>query len=206
LGAYNQIEIYPKLEANNIVGFVNRVKELLYLTTNTSEERIEFVESIKFVSQENEYYCQYKQTKLIFVSPYENQLEWNIDLFNWSNQEQAFEIRLGVSSESLLYGEYPNICYSEDLIEQIEFLMLQINGQKENEILLFTDEASEGNFITELEGKLSSVNYLFDIAIIPAEIKWNMNENKYEILDKFSEQIKYRSKDNYMKLMKKESN
>ena len=206
MGAYNQIEIYPKLEANNIVGFVNRVKELLYLTTNTSEERIEFVESIKFVSQENEYYCQYKQTKLIFVSPYENQLEWNIDLFNWSNQEQAFEIRLGVSSESLLYGEYPNICYSEDLIEQIEFLMLQINGQKENEILLFTDEASEGNFITELEGKLSSVNYLFDIAIIPAEIKWNMNENKYEILDKFSEQIKYRSKDNYMKLMKKESN
>lgn len=206
MGAFNQIEIYPNLEANNVVGFVNRVEELLNLTTNTSEEKIEFINSIKLISQENENYFQYNQTKLIFELPYENQFEWNIDLFNWRNQKQTFEIRLGVSSESLLFGKYPNIYYREDLIEQIEFLMLRINSQKENEILLFTDEASEGKFINELEGKLSSVNYLFDMAIIPAEIKWNMNETKYELLEKINEQIKYRSKHNYMKFVKKESN
>ena len=204
LGAYNQIEIYPYLVIET--EFSQRVETLLELTTIKEVDRIEFIESIRLISEGNDKYYQYKQTKLIFDLPYNNQIEWSIDFFNWPNQKLKHEIRLGVPSESLLYGKHPNIQYKEDLIKQIEYLMMKINSQKENEVLLFTDEASEGNFIAELEGKLNSVNYLFDIAIIPSKIQWNINVDKYEMVEDLKNQKKYRSKHNYMKSIKSDCN
>ena len=206
MGAYNQIEIYPNSLVKNKIEFLHRIETLLELTTINEIDKIEFLNSIELISEENNNYFQYKPTTLIFDLPYENLIEWRIDLFNWSNQKLTYEIRLGVSSESLLYGKYPKINYKEDLINQIDHLMMSINSQKENEILLFTDEASEGNFIAELEGHLSSVNYLFDLAIIPSKIQWIMNNDKYEMVEEIKEQKKYRRKHNYLKSIKTDCN
>jgi hypothetical protein len=115
------------------------------------------------------------------------------------NQKLKYEIRLGVLSESLLCGEYPKMLYKVDTIIEIEQIMMQINNQKVGDILLFTDEVSESNFINELEGKLSFVNFLFDLAILPSKLQWKINEDKYEMIEANEEFKRYRSKHCFMK-------
>ena len=139
---------------------------------------------------------------LIFKLPINSQIEWTVDLFLWKNQKLKYEIRLGVPSESLLCGEYPKMLYKEDSINEIEQIMMQINIQKVGDILLFTDEASESNFINELEGKLSFVNFLFDLEIIPSKMQWKINEDSYEVIEVNEEFKRYRSKHCFMKFKK----
>lgn len=206
MGAYNQIEIYPNSDVSNEVEFLQRIEKLLELSTITKSDKKQLIESIKLITDENDKYYEYKRTKIIFDLEHQNAIEWHIDIFNWSNQNLNYEIRLAVDSESLLHGEYPNIHYKRDIITEIEYIMLQINHQKENELILFTDEASEGEFATELEGKVSEINFLFDMAIIPINMKWNMNQDKYHLIEKINEQGKYRSKHIYMNQINKDCN
>jgi len=200
LGAYNQIEIYPDvLEESE---FLLKIVTLLELTTVNEEDKNKFLNSIKILSEGNENYFQYNPMNLIFKLPINSQIEWTVDLFLWKNQKLKYEIRLGVPSESLLCGEYPNMLYKEDSINEIEQIMMQINIQKVGDILLFTDEASESNFINELEGKLSFVNFLFDLAIIPSKMQWKINEDSYEVIEANEEFKRYRSKHCFMKFKK----
>lgn len=200
MGAYNQIEIYPDvLEESE---FLLKIVTLLELTTVNEEDKNKFLNSIKILSEGNENYFQYNPMNLIFKLPINSQIEWTVDLFLWKNQKLKYEIRLGVPSESLLCGEYPNMLYKEDSINEIEQIMMQINIQKVGDILLFTDEASESNFINELEGKLSFVNFLFDLAIIPSKMQWKINEDSYEVIEANEEFKRYRSKHCFMKFKK----
>lgn len=200
MGAFNQIEIYPDvLEESE---FLLKIQTLLELTTVDEEDKNKFLNSIKILSEGNENYFQYNPMNLIFKLPNNSQIEWNVDLFLWKNQKLKYEIRLGVPSESLLCGEYPKMLYKEDSIKEIEQIMIQINIQKVGDILLFTDEASESNFINELEGKLSFANFLFDLAIIPSKMQWKINEDSYEVIEANEEFKRYRSKHCFMKFKK----
>jgi len=200
LGAYNQIEIYPDvLEESE---FLLKIETLLELTTVNEKDKNKFLNSIKILSEGNEIYFQYNPMNLIFKLPINSQIEWTVDLFLWKNQKLKYEIRLGVPSESLLCGEYPKMLYKEDSINEIEQIMMQINIQKAGDILLFTDEASESNFINELEGKLSFVNFLFDLEIIPSKMQWKINEDSYEVIEVNEEFKRYRSKHCFMKFKK----
>jgi hypothetical protein len=197
LGAYNQIEIYPDvLEESE---FLLKIETLLELTTVNEEDKNKFLNSIKILSEGNENYFQYNPMNLIFKLPINSQIEWTVDLLLWKNQKLKYEIRLGVLSESLLCGEYPKMLYKVDTIIEIEQIMMQINNQKVGDILLFTDEVSESNFINELEGKLSFVNFLFDLAILPSKLQWKINEDKYEMIEANEEFKRYRSKHCFMK-------
>jgi hypothetical protein len=190
LGAYNQIEIYPDvLEESE---FLLKIETLLELTTVNEKDKNKFLNSIKILSEGNEIYFQYNPMNLIFKLPINSQIEWTVDLFLWKNQKLKYEIRLGVPSESLLCGEYPKMLYKEDSINEIEQIMMQINIQKAGDILLFTDEASESNFINELEGKLSFVNFLFDLEIIPSKMQWKINEDSYEVIEVNEEFKRYK--------------
>lgn len=200
MGAYNQIEIYPNvLEESE---FLLKIETLLELTTVNEEDKNEFLNSIKILSEGKEKYFRHNPMNLIFKLPNNSQIEWAVDLFLWKNQQLKYEIRLGVPSESLLCGEYPKMLYKEDSINEIEQIMMQINIQKVGDILLFTDEASELNFINELEGKLSFVNFLFDLAIIPSKMQWKINEDSYEVIEANEEFKRYRSKHCFMKFKK----
>lgn len=200
MGAYNQIEIYPDvLEESE---FLLKIETLLELTTVNEKDKNKFLNSIKILSEGNEIYFQYNPMNLIFKLPINSQIEWTVDLFLWKNQKLKYEIRLGVPSESLLCGEYPKMLYKEDSINEIEQIMMQINIQKAGDILLFTDEASESNFINELEGKLSFVNFLFDLEIIPSKMQWKINEDSYEVIEVNEEFKRYRSKHCFMKFKK----
>jgi len=197
LGAYNQIEIYPNVLKES--EFILKIETLLELTTLNEEDKIEFLNSIRILSEGNEIYFQHNPMNVIFKLPNNNQIEWAVDLFLWKNQKRKYEIRLGVPSESLLCGEYPKMLYKEDSINEIEHIMMQLNIQKVGDILLFTDESSESNFINELEGKLSSVNFEFDLAILPSKMQWKINEDKYELIEVTKESKRYRSKHCFMK-------
>lgn len=200
MGAYNQIEIYPDvLEESE---FLLKIKKLLELTTVKEEDKNKFLNSIKIFSEGNEIYFQYNPMNLVFKLPINSQIEWTVDLFLWKNQKLKYEIRLGIPSESLLYGEYPKMLYKEDSINEIEQIMMQINIQKVGDILLFTDETSESNFINALEGKSSIVNFLFDLAIIPSKMQWKINEDKYEMIEVNEEFKRYRSKHCFMNFKK----
>ena len=83
---------------------------------------------------------------------------------------------------------------------------MQINIQKVSDILVFTDEASELNFINELEGKLNFVNFLFDLAILPSKMKWKLNEDNYELIEANEEFKRYRSKHCFIKFNKNKCN
>lgn len=180
MGAYNQLEIYPDvLEKSE---FLLKIETLLEQTTVNDEDKNKFLNSIKILSEGNENYFQYNPMNLIFKLPNNSQIEWTVDLFLWKNQKLKYEIRIGVPSESLLCGEYPKMLYKEGTIIEIEQIMMQINNQKVGDIILFTDEASESNFINELEEKLSFVNFLFDLAILPSKLQWKINEDKYEMI------------------------
>lgn len=200
MGAYNQIEIYPDvLEESE---FLLKIETLLELTTVNEEDKNKFLNSIKILSEGNEKYFQYNPMNLIFKLPNNSQIEWAVDLFLWKNQMQKYEILLGVPSECLLCGEYPKMLYKEDSIYEIEQIMMQINIQKVGDILLFTDEANELNFINELEGKCSFVNFIFDLAILPSKLQWKINEDKYEMIEANEEFKRYRSKHCFMKFKK----
>lgn len=200
LGSYNQLEIYPNvLEESK---FLLKIETLLELTTVNEKDKNDFLNSIKILPEGNEKYFQHKPINLFFKMPNNSQIEWSVDLFLWKNRKLKYEIRLGVPSESLLCGEYPKMLYKEDTINEIEQIMMQINDQKVGDILLFTDEASESNFINELEGKLSLVNFLFDLAILPSKMQWKINEDSYEMIEVNEEFKRYRSKHSFMKFNK----
>lgn len=200
MGAYDQIEIYPNVIEES--EFLLKIKTLLELTAINDFDKNEFLNSIKLVSEGNEKYYQYNPLKLCFKTPNNNLIEWIVDLFIWENQRLKYEIRLGVPSDFLLCGEYPNILYKEDSINEIENIMMQIYSQKIGDVILFTNEVSESNFRNDLEGELSFVNFLFDLAILPSKMQWKINEDNYEMIEANEEFKRYRSNHCFMKFKK----
>ncbi|MBK6500754.1 MAG: hypothetical protein IPG00_22495 [Saprospiraceae bacterium] len=64
LGAYNQIEIYPNVLKES--EFILKIETLLELTTVNDEDKIEFLNSIRILSEGNENYFQYNPMNCIF--------------------------------------------------------------------------------------------------------------------------------------------
>ena len=204
MGALNQIEIY--FEQSNLEKFVGEIEEVLKLSNISEHDAQDFIKSILLNKGSSEYHFEYKTLKLSFpIREYSEELIWDLDIFNWSNDTYTYEIRLGIASETLVeIKEGQPIHYNAKMISQIERIMEGINKIVESQIVLFTDEVSEGQFVNELEGKDSGLSFLFDIALISRKINWDYNQTNYNLIGIEDQNRKYRSRHAYM--TKRESN
>ena len=204
MGALNQIEIYFK--QSNPEKFVGEIEEILKFSNISEHNAQDFIKTIVLNKDSSEYYFEYKTIKLSFpIKEYSEELIWDLDIFNWSNETYTYEIRLGIASETLVeMKEGQPIHYNTKMISQIERLMEEINKIVESQIILFTDEVSEGQFVNELKGKDSDLSFLFDIALISRKINWDYNQTKYDLIEIEDQNRKYISRHAYM--TKRESN
>ena len=199
--AFNQIEIYLSLTNVDDEAFISRVSKLLALSTLDKTQRKEFLTSIKMIDEEGDRYFEYNKINLNFNNQQiENHLSWNLDLFYWQKQNLKYEIRLAIISDTILINSYPKMHYNKNLMLPIENLMMEIYNQEGIELVLFTDESNEGEFVIELDYSRNDNMYLFDLAYITDNIKWKMNLGKYEIVEKLKNGTKYMRKNFYQQL------
>ncbi|MDF1698369.1 MAG: hypothetical protein P1U56_21140 [Saprospiraceae bacterium] len=65
-------------------------------------------------------------------------------------------------------------------------------------LILFTYEASQGQFVKVLGCKEYSINYLFGLAYLPPHLALNLDERNYTCLSKSTGYVVYKSKQAYM--------
>ena len=167
------------------------------------------MDSIKLVNEGEDQYLKYAANTLKFwESENEQSLEWNIYLAYWPEMSNQFVIQLGILSskiyqfDKLQTGGYEpmSVAYVPRIIDNIAKFFDDLQSSLDNSLILLTDEVSEGVFLEGINRKNSTINFLFDLAIIPSDVQWEFNEEKYEILNQQEDFTKYKSKHPYMRL------
>ena len=198
MGGFLNIEIYQKLESNN--QFIASLKELLKNNVYQNDNK-EFINSIKLNKEENSFWYEYKKIKFKHQqNKYEN-IEWDIFVyFNIHDYNYVLELSVLENEIQIYNNEWPYFDTSK--IEQILSLMKQISLSCKQAIVIFTDEASQGKFVENLRESKNNINYLFELAILPTNLKWKYSTEKYEKLESASESEIWKSKSRYMRKYK----
>lgn len=196
MGGCLNIEIHQNLKSSG--QFITELNEILKIGL-VQEQLNEFIDSIKLCSEKNNSWYEYKKAKFKLNANENNEhLEWDIYLYyNHHNYKHVLELSISETEIQIYEDDCPY--FNVNKTKEILHLMSQMHRLKKEAIILFTNEASQGVFVQELNEAKSDINYLFDLAILPINLNWEKSSDNYEKIEKLEKGEIWKSKSRYMR-------
>lgn len=195
MGGCLNIEIHQKLSSNE--QFISSLIDILKPGLE-KEDLIKFVSSVKLAYEENYSWYEYEKVKAKY-GPKESveHLEWDVYLYcNQNEYKYVLELSILETEIQVHDEEWP--CFDTEKIKQVLNLMRRFHRLNEDALILFTDEASQGKFVENLEVAKVDINYLFDLAILPKSLRWSPSNGKYEKIETIRQSEIWKNHSRYM--------
>jgi len=199
MGGCLNIEVHQSLKSND--HFTSSLKNILK-TVLDQEQLIKFINSVKLQSEKKHSWFEYENIKVKFrLNKNVGQLEWDIFL-DYNRNEYKYVLELNILETEIQIYEDGKPYFEVEKTNQILNLMKQIHKSNEKAIILFTDEASQGKLVENLNVNNVDINYLFDLAILPTGLNWQNDISKYDKIEKIGGSEVWKSKSGYMRKFK----
>jgi len=199
MGGCLNIEVHQSLKSND--HFTSSLKNILK-TVLDQEQLIKFINSVKLQSEKKHSWFEYENIKVKFrLNKNVGQLEWGIFL-DYNQNEYKYVLELNILETEIQIYEDGKPYFEVEKTNQILSLMKQIHKSNEKAIILFTDEASQGKLVENLNVNNVDINYLFDLAILPMGLNWQNDISKYDKIEKIGGSEVWKSKSSYMRKFK----
>lgn len=199
MGGCLNIEIHLRLNSN--AEFISELYRMLEIGMDENQ-LTKFLRSIKLHDEGEHKWYDYLRTQFKFNQDQNiKSMNWDIYLYNLNDKyKYVLELSLPESDVQIYDDDWPY--FDNEKTNEIIKIMNHIHKLNNEAVILFTDEASQGVFMKNLNKANNDINYLFDLALLTPNLKWDNSKDKYEKLKILTNGELWKSRSKYMRKFK----